>query len=208
MPIYIFDKLLDKAAKAGVGPANTRAAINWYRTQAATITTASAQRMINSERSRLTSHPMIGRMYLFHYDPKLKKVLPYYDRFPLVFPIGGGNKVSGIADGDGSFLGLNLHYLPPRLRARLMDALYTVASDEKADEPTKLRVSYRLLKSISRFKLFEPCLKKYLITHLRSKFFYVEPGEWNMALMLPVQKFVKATTAQVWADSTNKIGHK
>ena len=44
-----------------------------------------------------------GEMYMFYYDAKHKDTLPYWDRFPLVFPF------SKVKDG---FLGLNLHYLP------------------------------------------------------------------------------------------------
>ena len=48
---------------------------------------------------------MIGNMYMFRYEPKLKESLPYYDRFPIVFPI------EPYSDG---FLGLNFHYLYPK----------------------------------------------------------------------------------------------
>ena len=64
--------------------------------------------------------PTIGEMYMFSYDPKYKDVLPYYDMYPLVIPI------EMYADG---FLGLNLHYLPPLARARLLDSLKKVANN-------------------------------------------------------------------------------
>ena len=54
----------------------------------------------NQERSR--DGTVMGKMYFFYYDPKGKKTLATYDRFPLVFPI------ERYSDG---FLGLNLHYL-------------------------------------------------------------------------------------------------
>ena len=40
----------------------------------------------------------LGKMYLFRYDPKFKRTLPFYDRFPLVFVIKGGKN---------SFLAIN-----------------------------------------------------------------------------------------------------
>ena len=45
---------------------------------------------------------------------KHKETLPFYDSFPLVIIIGKAK---------GGFLGMNLHYLPPTLRAKFLDAL-------------------------------------------------------------------------------------
>jgi hypothetical protein len=62
----------------------------------------------------------IGKMYTFFYDPKHKETLPYYDLFPLIFVVGPA---------AGGFLGINLHYLPPVLRAKLMDSLYQILNN-------------------------------------------------------------------------------
>ena len=56
----------------------------------------------------------IGGMYQYVYDAKTKEKLPYWDAFPLIVCI------NVYADG---WLGLNLHYLPPILRAKLLDKL-------------------------------------------------------------------------------------
>jgi len=56
----------------------------------------------------------LGDLFCYHYDPKYKKTLPYYDAFPLIMLIG--------ADKD-TFLGCNFHYLNPRFRAILLDKL-------------------------------------------------------------------------------------
>ena len=58
-------------------------------------------------------------MNMFFYDPKHKDTLPYYDRFPLSVIIGPAK---------GGFYGLNLHYLPPVLRAKMLDALMDIAT--------------------------------------------------------------------------------
>ena len=49
-----------------------------------------------------------------YYDAKHKATLPYYDGFPLILMLGPAK---------GGFMGLNLHYLPPVVRARLLDAV-------------------------------------------------------------------------------------
>ena len=113
--------------------------------------------------------------------PKLKETLPYYDRYPLVFPIGS-SRVSGFAPAQGSFLGINLHYLPLSLRAKLMDALYETATTKELDETTRLRISYNILQQASKYRFFKPCIKRHLVSNVRTKFFYIEPTAWEMAL--------------------------
>ena len=139
----------------------------------------------------------VGRMYMFVYDPKGKKELPFYDRFPLIFMVEPA--------GDG-FYGLNLHYLPPILRGKLLDALYeTLVNGVVGNETTRLKITYKLLKAAARFRLFKPCFKHYLFKHMRSKFVYVPPEQWDMTVFLPTEQFKKATKDQVWKDSRSKI---
>ena len=174
-------------------------AMDWLRhhvMEMSKLNTGNTKNFINeasaeSRFQRITENS-IGRMYMFSYDPKLKEVLPYYDSYPLVFPIE--------FYGD-SFLGMNLHYIPPALRARLMDALMRNINNKKNDKTTKLVISYNLLNGASRYKYFKPCVKKYLFSHVRSPFVYIAPDEWNIAMMLPTDRFVGASRTQVYKDS-------
>jgi hypothetical protein len=136
-------------------------------------------------------------MYMFYYDAKHKETLPYFDRFPMIFPY---KKVKG------GFMGINMHYLPHVLRAKLMDSLYDIASNDKYDETTKLRISYNVLNSAAKYKWFKPCIKHYLTSQVRSRFIYVYPAEWDIALFLPLERFDGATKSQVWKDSKKLIG--
>lgn len=197
----VFDEILLKGIRSGQAPARTAAAREWYRDQAKGITRTSrnrtqADKLIRELRSdterRQDSQFKMGNMYLFAYDPKHKDTLPYYDRFPLIFPI---NKAKG------GFLGINMHYLPPILRAKLMDQLYTVLNNKNFDETTRLTASYKILNGAAKFKEFAPCVKHYLNAHVRTKPAYINPSEWDIALFLPTQKFVGANATQVYADS-------
>jgi len=201
----LFDDMLLKGIRAGQVPARTAAAREWYRTQAKEITRTTKNRtqgekVIRELRGdndrRQDSRFMMGNMYLFSYDPKHKETLPYYDRFPLIFPI---NKAKG------GFLGINMHYLPPILRAKLMDQLYTILNNKNFDETTRLQASYKVLNGAAKFKEFAPCVKHYLNAHVRSKPAYINPSEWDIALFLPMQKFIGATANQVYADSRKAI---
>jgi hypothetical protein len=137
-----------------------------------------------------------GKLYMFMYDPKLKKELPYYDKFPLVFPFR--------STPDG-FIGLNMHYLPYQLRIRLLDSLLVFKSNNRMDETTRLKYSWQVIDGISKFKPAQPCVKQYLIGHVRSQFRQVVAEDWATAMLLPVERFVGASKLEVWADSQRTI---
>lgn len=191
-----FEQLLAKGIENRHMPAKTQRARLWYRSRAEHLQGFTVP---TDDHKRLRDNVQVGSMYMYTYDPKTKDKLPYYDTFPVIFVVGPA---------EGGFYGLNIHYLPPKLRAKLMDGLYKYASDDKYDEKTKLGLSYELLKSVAKLKYFEPCLKRYLISHVRSQFMYVYPYEWDICLMLPLQQFEKKSFSEVWADSQRKIRAK
>lgn len=141
---------------------------------------------------------------MFFYDAKHKKTLPYWDKFPLVFPLDFWQA----NDGTNRMLGINLHYLPPVFRAKLMDALYTTANNKKFDKTTQLRISYQILKSASKFRYFKPCVKEYILERVASPFMYVNPKRWDMALLLPTERFQKKSKQYVWNDSVRQFTNK
>lgn len=156
-----------------------KAAINWFKDKISDIT----KKLKRDPNNVFTKDgtPEIGQMYMFAYDPKYKATLPYYDAYPLVFPIE--------FYGDG-FLGINLHYLPPMARARLLSSLKSLATNNKYDDTTKLNISYELLRaSAIRFSGFENCVKRYLFAHVRSSFHQVAPYDWDKAVLLPLQRW-------------------
>ena len=155
----VFGNLLLRGIRSGHIPARTQYAKEWFRGIAREQSTISTRDLL-SESSRMRSRIFPGRMYFFQYYPKGEKTLPYYDTFPIIFPI---KKYSD------SYLGINFHYLPLIQRAELMDALYDIVSDDRFDERTKLRVSYGLLSKASQYKNFKPTIHKLMlwILHLR-----------------------------------------
>lgn len=205
MVANVFDNLLTQGEKQGQLPNRTVQARNWFRAQASKVA-MSPNALMAQDRSAMVSVPMIGQLYLFAYDPKTKEKLPYYDRYPLVFPFDSvrtGGRV-GSTSSQG-FMGLNMHYLPLRLRARLMDALYTVISDENYNERTHLQISYKLLSSVTRYRFYKPCIKQYLFSHVRTRYFRVDPTSWDIALFMPLERFVGASAGAVHRDSYAKV---
>lgn len=138
----------------------------------------------------------IGKMYMYLYDPKTKDELPYWDKFPLIFVIDVYK--------DG-FLGLNLHYLPPKWRAKLMDALYSTINNDRYDSTTRLRISYDILRKSSRMRMFAPCIKRYLYSHVRSNLVEVDVNDWDYACMLPLERFENDSLQTVYTHSVAKF---
>ena len=206
MVAYIYQKLVEEGVRAGQVPARTISARNWFRSLAEqTVSSSPNQILKTAPNVQLTRQPQVGFMYHFFYDPKLKETLPYYDRFPLIFPFKRGFTRDRAID-SGSFLGINLHYLPPQLRARLMDALYTISTDKKFDEDTRIRISYEALNKASKFRFFKPCVKRYLVNRVRSRFVKINADQWDTALFLPTERFVKKNKNAVYRQSRSMIG--
>jgi len=196
MASVLFDEILTKGIRAGQIPARTTSAREWYRNTAKGWGRVNERRLINSDVTRVSEVVKPGQMYMYMYDPKHKDTLPFYDRFPLIFPF----KVA-----SDRFWGINLHYLPLPLRAKLMDALYDTVSNTRYDESTKLKISYDILNKAAKFKYFKPCIKEYLFSHMQTKFMYIYPSEWDIALFLPLERFSKASKSTVWASSKKLI---
>ena len=167
----IFDEI-SKLRKSGKEP------YQWYRNRIKELGTPSQAQLIRD--GKITGRVNFGALNMFIYDPKLKNKLPYYDTFPLVLPI------ERYRDG---FLGINFHYLPYALRARLLSRL-----DPDAN--------YSALKNV---RLVKPTLKRYLNSNVRSRFRKLEEEDFMTAIMLPVQRFKKASASKVWSDSRKVI---
>ena len=193
----VYQKIVDEAASQNVILDNSRESLEWLRKKYTSLKPSTfREAKFLKDQDRRRRNPLVGRLYMFLYNPKTKAQLPYYDRFPLVFPY---KKV------PGGFYGLNLHYLPPKFRALLMDSLFQTLSNTRLDESTKLRINYNILDSSSKYRWFKPCVKHYLTNHLQSTLIYVDPSEWNLALFVPSEQFRKDSKANVWQDSIKAV---
>jgi|TARA_B100000085_G_scaffold203481_1_gene187076 hypothetical protein len=191
----LFKNLEIAAFRAGIQP-RTRQSIDWFRRKAQRLRVPNRSQLMREEPLELMPRSIPGNMFMFFYDPKNKQTLPYYDLFPLVIVV---------KKAPGGFHGLNLHYLPPLLRARFLDSLLDNTNNMSYDDSTNFRVNYGLLQSSSKMKYFKPCFKHYLTSHVRSRFAYVPPAEWEIATFLPTADFQKASRQQVYSDSRKAV---
>ena len=188
----IFDPLKD--LQGGQQRATT-----WYRNAVSLIADRTSQTRLMRE-GRINGQPSAGRMNFFVYDPKYKKTLPFYDTFPLVLPL---------EPIKGGFMGLNFHYLPIPLRIKLLDKLKSISEENQSglvkysqySETDRLKVSYARANGIP---MARAVIKRYLYSHMKSQVRIVTPDEWVIAVLLPVQRFKKASTSRVY-NQTKKL---
>jgi hypothetical protein len=182
----LFRQLEIEAFRAGITP-RTKQSIEWFRKQARKMfrgrVVGNRNQLMQDEALELKNKPVtrtgiIGNMYMYFYDPKGKKTLPYYDGFPLIIMMGPA---------PGGFYGLNLHYLPPTVRARLLD---TVLGNDSTAIPKKY---------------IAPAMKRYLFKHVKSRFALVDKPEWEIATFLPTADWNKASATTVYRDSRKKL---
>jgi len=188
------DKLKD-AIKTNSVTARAKAAGDWFRSivnRTKGKFSDETPKTILQRSESLVSKSVLGKMYFYSYDPKWKNDLPWYDTFPLVFPIEKYKT---------GFLGLNFHYLAPKDRAILMDQLKMFANNKNYDETTKLMLTYDMLRGFSKIKRARPTVHRYLTSKIKSKFVLVNADEWEVALFLPVERFRKANKKKVWTHS-------
>jgi len=190
---YLIQRIKEELAKEGLEP-RTSAARDWLKAKVKSLTPSRTALM--KDREKLKDKSMIGRMYFYFYDPKMKEMLPYYDRFPLVIPI------ERYQDG---FLGLNLHYISPRQRVILLDKLSHYLNNHKYDETTRIRLSYEHLVNASTIYEGIPCIKKYLYKQVKSRFLEITADEWDIAALLPTEYFSGASKNKVFSDSRKKF---
>ena len=84
------------------------------------------------------------------------------------------------------------------MRVKLLDKINTIPEDNQYSERDQLRISYARASTIPMAKAV---IKRYLYGHLKSQIRVVTPDEWVIAVLLPVQRFKKASTSKVYNET-------
>ena len=181
------------------GAMSDQTARKWFVNQARSLNTR-PRSILTSEQENLTNKIRLGYLYLFFYEPKHRSKLEYFDKYPLVIPIELK---------ENGFTGLNLHYISPSQRLVLIENLRPLIMNENVSTRQHLRVSRRILQSSKRYKYYKPCIKNYLYNNCKSLFLKINSEDWETALMLPTERFIKRTKKDVWKESWRTInGHR
>ena len=191
----LFQTLEMEAFRKGITP-RTAESRDWFRKKAQTMRRVNRNQLMKEEPIELVGKFQPGAMAMFFYNPKTKDKLPYYDSFPLTIIVDKA---------EGGFYGLNLHYLPPVLRAKFLDVLLDNTNNKAYDEKTRFAVNYNYLKRSARTKYFAPCFKHYLTDHVKSRFAIVPAPEWEIATFLPLADWQKSSGNKVYVDSRRML---
>lgn len=132
-----------------------------------------------------------GGLFQYTYDPKWKDTLPYYDKFPLIIPI----KMT-----HNGWIGLNVHYLPPQLRAVIFDDIVEHGMKNK----NVMMVSMAWVEAYKKHPVIRGAIKRYLWKHVTSPLVEIREEEWATIVMLPSHVFVKKSARDVWNTELQK----
>ena len=138
-----------------------------------------------------TLKPMPGFLYVYSYDPKYKDTLPYYDTYPLILCLDVYK--------DG-WLGINVHYMPPKIRELIFTELLGTLSNDRLDEKTKIKTNWAKLKVMANNRYIAHACKRYLTNHLVTPLCKIDPEFWEVLIFMPIARFEKASIREVWKD--------
>lgn len=199
-----FSQMKSDMESSGVDNMSIQEAMMWFRVQMRDMgvfqhTIAIQQKLV--KQGELGIFPQFGHFNIFLYpDPKYKLSLPYYDILPIVLPLE--RKLS-----NGTFLGLNFHYLPYFFRIkflRLLEERYMIEDD--APEGGIIPITWNKIKNL---KFPKACVRRYIHKNIKSKIRYLRGDDIKTMSMMPVQKFMEVDrrirTEQVFRDTTKII---
>ena len=177
MAANLFSDLEIAAFRAGITP-RTKESIAWFKQKAGQLGKVTGGTIFKQEQIKMQAslRNPLGNMYMFYYNAKHREKLPYFDAFPLVV-------ITSLA--EGGFYGMNLHYLPPTLRAKALNGL--MGSEGLPA------------------KYYKPTIHRYLTTQVRSKFALIDKPEWEIATFLPAAQWRGDTVGKIYKDSRSKM---
>lgn len=146
------------------------------------------ERILNNPDAQALDRMSIGSMYFYAYDAKTKEKLPYWDYFPLVLPFGYT---------ENGWYGLNLHYIPPRLRAMILDAILVYKANGDLRNPTA-----NLIRALADESFMKPAIKQYLYNHVVGWPVVIPKEDWEQTVYLPLADWRSVTQKR---PSPNKV---
>jgi len=178
----------------------TNQALQWYLSKIQAIEDNEEDPLTIYETKRKTAFRFCGQIVTFKYDPKLKRDLDYYDKYPLTLVL------KLYRDG---FLGMNFHYLKPLDRAIFMNSLYKYQRQKEFQ--TIINIKYDKLAGAETMRYYKPCIKRYRYQNMSPKIAIIDPHLWDIALFLPTEKFLTQKTGstasklKIWEHSKRMI---
>lgn len=174
--------------------------IQWFQSQIKVLKRSTYQpKHLLTSQAHLVVNPTPGKMYMYIYDAKWKDELPYWDAVPVIFFLRR-------IDAE-HFNGINLHYLPPNLRLKVLHALFDITNNDRLDATTRLKATWDIIYRLSQAKNLgiEHCIKTYLYGQMQSKFLEINSPSWIHVALLPIEDFQKRTKQYVWHQTRSRM---
>lgn len=166
-------------------------ALNWFRgrvikdikvKQSSILEAQTYGRKTGTEKGQL-----IGKLYFYEYAAESAGDEEHgiYDRFPLCFFFNAGKNK------QGKFMlwGLNLHYLAPKERMILLMNLLQTRSSKVTRPGMRLKLSWDIIKAVSKHNLYEKAVHSYRVDRLKSRLVEIPATDWSIVVFLQLQKW-------------------
>lgn len=151
---------------------------------------------IIKDNKRNVKNTLRGQVLLFQYRPKDKP--KFYDRFPIVI----------VLDFKGrNLLGLNLHYIPPTDRLRILALMNTLIFNPK--EPSMQKTRIRILSLLNKqifTKYLGTAVNYYTVENIVGRPKITAPEEWTHFAFLPLFRGINPT--KLYAEIRQRVNNK
>lgn len=145
----------------------------------------------------------VGKVYSFGYfNPKYKKVLQFYNIFPISLCIGWTDTKAGTRNP----LCVNLTFIPPAIRVKILDKIIQTFNSPltanrmiviKGKRTTKIvPLWYPVLKKILKKSGFEFAIRSYIVSRIKTKPLIVTYDDWWKTCVFTT-KYVKKMNIRV-----------
>lgn len=188
---YIKQRIAELSKEYGGKVRASIACMNWYD--------AGIKSKTQNEAKITRTRFQPGKIYVFKYDPKYKKELPWFDANPVVLAIEQVNN---------NDLGINLNLLPVPYKEKLLDELFTkmrIKVDKKeTDEILKidalkekpLRITYDGIKAYLEKDGYEFALRQYIPSRKKDQA-VVSYSKWPEIALCDFMDFNKTNVMKV-----------
>lgn len=182
----------DKIAKAMPHEIDmhSKEALNWFRSRISKDVSLSAKKLLNSDykkKQATQSTQLLGKLFLFQYKAETAghKETQTYDMFPMVFFFNSVRR-----NGKTVLYGLNTHYLMPRQRQLLLEALLKIRSSKRLTPNTRIKMTWDVIKAVVDAPIYEKAVHAYRADRFITSLTEVPAVDWPIAVFLNLQKFV------------------
>jgi len=170
-------------------------AMDWFRREVGRNFNNVRMARMMRDRTMFKQKLEMGQMFLVNYDAKHKDTLPIWDKWPLIIPFNSYKAKNGA----NIILGLNFHYLPPKLRLVAFRALLKFRNEKRYRKSTRLQFDWQVVSALSEHELFKKAVHAYDANHFKSMFVKIPAQSWTSVLFLPLARWEGGSNQKAWS---------